>query len=158
MRKKTVMFFLVLAYVVILVGLLLLQLKAMEGGVAKLISNFVTLVLVFPVFFLLKAYIRLKEKEAEQEKQERLKLGKPSSEEVREQIYVWMEQQGLSAREQEVAWLIYRGYTNLQIAEELFISETTVKKHASHIYEKLQVSGRKEFRAIVGWEKGETFM
>ena len=158
MRKKPVMFFLVLAYVVILLGLLLLQLKAMEGGVAKLIANLATLVLVFPVFFLLKAYIRLKEKEAEQEKQERLKLGKTSPEELREQIYVWMEQQGLSAREQEVAWLIYCGYTNLQIAEELFISETTVKKHASHIYEKLQVSGRKEFRAIVGCEKGEAFM
>lgn len=155
MRKKLVTFFLVLGYVAILAGLLILQIKTMENSMTRLTANLATLVLVFPVFFLLKAYIRLKEKEAEQEKQERLKSGKTSPEELREQIYVWMEQQGLSAREQEVAWLIYRGYTNLQIGEELFISETTVKKHAGHIYEKLQVSGRKEFRAKIGQEMRE---
>lgn len=54
---------------------------------------------------------------------------------------------GLTDREQEVAWLLYRGYTNRQIGEDLFIAETTVKKHVSHIYEKAQVTGRKEFRA-----------
>jgi len=146
MRKNAKLFLLGLAYVVILAGLLLLQLKTMEGSIAKLTANLATLVLVIPFFFLLKAYIRLKEKEAELEKQERLTTGKPNPEELREHIYLWMEQQGLSAREQEVAWLIFRGYTNLQIGEELFISETTVKKHASHIYEKMQVSGRKEFK------------
>lgn len=52
----------------------------------------------------------------------------------------------LSKRETEVAWLLYRGYTNRQIAEELYIAETTVKKHATHIYEKMQVSGRKEYK------------
>lgn len=54
---------------------------------------------------------------------------------------------GLTDREREVAWLLYRGYTNRQIGEDLFIAETTVKKHVSHIYEKAQVMGRKEFRA-----------
>lgn len=52
----------------------------------------------------------------------------------------------LSKRELEVAWLLYRGYTNRQIAEELYIAETTVKKHVTHIYEKMQVSGRKEYK------------
>lgn len=55
----------------------------------------------------------------------------------------------LSKRELEVAWLLYRGYTNRQIAEELYIAETTVKKHATHIYEKIQVSGRKEYKEKV---------
>ena len=32
------------------------------------------------------------------------------------------------------------------IGEELYIAETTVKKHATHIYEKLQVSGKKELK------------
>lgn len=53
---------------------------------------------------------------------------------------------GLTEREKEVAWLLYRGYTNRQIGEDLFIAETTVKKHVSHIYEKMQVMSRKEFR------------
>lgn len=60
-----------------------------------------------------------------------------------------MEECGLSERELEVAWLLYRGYTNRQIGEELYIAETTVKKHVSHIYQKMDVCSRKEFRAKV---------
>ncbi len=56
---------------------------------------------------------------------------------------------GLSERELEVAWLLYRGHTNRQIGEELFIAETTVKKHVTHIYQKLEVYSRKDFRAMV---------
>ena len=55
----------------------------------------------------------------------------------------------LSERELEVAWLLYRGYTNRQIGEELYIAETTVKKHVSHIYQKMEVYSRKDFRAKV---------
>lgn len=55
----------------------------------------------------------------------------------------------LSERELEVAWLLYRGYTNRQIGEELYIAETTVKKHVSHIYQKMEVCCRKDFRAKI---------
>lgn len=55
----------------------------------------------------------------------------------------------ISERELEVAWLLYRGYTNRQIGEALYIAETTVKKHVSHIYQKMDVCSRKEFRAKV---------
>lgn len=48
-------------------------------------------------------------------------------------------------REVEIGLLIANGYSNQQIAEELFISETTVKKHATHIYEKACADGRKDF-------------
>ncbi|HHU72530.1 MAG TPA: hypothetical protein GXZ21_10955 [Clostridiales bacterium] len=34
------------------------------------------------------------------------------------------------------------------MAEELYISVTTVKKHATHIYEKLEIIGRKELKEI----------
>lgn len=60
-----------------------------------------------------------------------------------------MEGYAVSERELEVAWLLYRGYTNRQIGEELYIAETTVKKHVSHIYQKMDVQSRKEFRAYV---------
>lgn len=59
------------------------------------------------------------------------------------------EGRGLSERELEVAWLLFRGHTNRQIGEELFIAETTVKKHVTHIYQKLEVYSRKDFRAMV---------
>ena len=72
-----------------------------------------------------------------------------SLEEIRVHVYDFLRQKNLSNREIEVAWLIYRGYSNIQIAEELYISETTVKKHASHIYEKLDLTGRKEFKSFV---------
>ena len=48
-------------------------------------------------------------------------------------------------REVEIGLLIANGYSNQQIAEELFISEATVKKHATHIYEKARADGRKDF-------------
>lgn len=65
-----------------------------------------------------------------------------------------MEGHPLSERELEVAWLLYRGYTNRQIGEALFIAETTVKKHVSHIYEKIRVYCRRDFRAMLQGGQG----
>jgi DNA-binding NarL/FixJ family response regulator len=48
----------------------------------------------------------------------------------------------LTAREIEVLGLLARGRTNQQIAHELFVSTSTVKKHVRHIISKLGVSDR----------------
>jgi two-component system, NarL family, response regulator LiaR len=48
----------------------------------------------------------------------------------------------LSKREQEVLLYMAKGLTNLEIADQLFISENTVKTHTSRIFEKLQVKNR----------------
>ena len=50
----------------------------------------------------------------------------------------------LSRREIEVARLAAKGYTNAQIAECLYISAETVKSHMNSIFEKLNISSRKE--------------
>lgn len=49
---------------------------------------------------------------------------------------------GLTRREIEVALLAAANLSNAEIAAELFISETTVKKHLSNIYGKLGISKR----------------
>jgi two-component system nitrate/nitrite response regulator NarL len=50
----------------------------------------------------------------------------------------------LSDREREVIALIAEGLKNKQIAQRLFISETTVTHHLSSIFSKLDVSDRLE--------------
>lgn len=48
----------------------------------------------------------------------------------------------LSARERQVLTLVARGRSNRAIAEELFVSEATVKTHLVHAYDKLGVKDR----------------
>ena len=48
----------------------------------------------------------------------------------------------LSKREREVLSLVAQGFKNRDIAESLYISETTVKTHLYHIFEKLGVEDR----------------
>jgi DNA-binding NarL/FixJ family response regulator len=48
----------------------------------------------------------------------------------------------LSEREREVFRLIARGLSNGEIAQELYISETTVKTHVTHILQKLHLRDR----------------
>lgn len=52
----------------------------------------------------------------------------------------------LTRQERQVAALIEKGLTNREIGEELCISETTVKKHVSNIFEKLGISSRKDLQ------------
>lgn len=48
----------------------------------------------------------------------------------------------LSSREIEVLELVAAGRSNSEVADELFVSETTVKSHLAHIFSKLDVSSR----------------
>lgn len=51
-------------------------------------------------------------------------------------------QVALSSREIEVLELVASGRSNTAVADELFVSETTVKSHLAHIFSKLDVSSR----------------
>src|SRR5579862_8831623 len=51
---------------------------------------------------------------------------------------------GLSQRELEILRMIALGYTNAQVADELFLSVRTVETHRAHIQQKLGLSDRSE--------------
>jgi NarL family two-component system response regulator LiaR len=59
----------------------------------------------------------------------------------------------LSEREMEVLRLIASGLSNQAIAEQLVISEKTVKSHVSNIFSKLHLSDRTQ-AAVYAWTKG----
>ncbi|MCW2795296.1 response regulator transcription factor [Nocardioides sp.] len=55
---------------------------------------------------------------------------------------------GLSGREREVLGLICRGFSNQEIADELFLSVNSVKTHIRQIYQKIGVARRAQ---AVAW-------
>jgi DNA-binding NarL/FixJ family response regulator len=55
----------------------------------------------------------------------------------------------LSPRERQIVALLVMGFTNNQIAERLFLAESTVKTHLTSIFNKLGVSSRSEAVAVV---------
>lgn len=74
-------------------------------------------------------------------------LAKPDSEtsgkrELKDRINDICEQYKLTPREKELMELIYSGLSNKEIAETLFLSESTVKTHIYNIFRKLEVKNR----------------
>jgi len=54
----------------------------------------------------------------------------------------WRSKEGLTPREQEVLNHLDRGCTNKEIAQNLSVSEKTVKSHLNSIFRKLKVTRR----------------
>ena len=65
-----------------------------------------------------------------------------SPEQLRQALYSFMREFGLSDREVEICTMVAQGLHNLDIADKLFIAESTVKDHVSSIFEKLGISSR----------------
>jgi two-component system, NarL family, response regulator LiaR len=49
---------------------------------------------------------------------------------------------GITARELEILTLVARGLTNREIANQLFVSENTVKTHCSRVFDKIGAARR----------------
>ena len=173
MGKQALRWLLGAGYVVLVTLLLLYQMGAVGKMRNSVIAALGTLLLGAALAVVLVLYIRLtdqikdsgkagqdaqtdvsmsaEEKQAAAEKadEQRYEQEARGYEEIYGSFLKVSQGYDLSERELEVAWLLYRGYTNRQIGEELYIAETTVKKHVSHIYQKMEVYSRKDFRAKV---------
>ena len=72
-------------------------------------------------------------------------------------------QHGISKREHEVLTLIAQGYSNQEIAEQLFVSLNTVKTHSSNLFVKLKVKRRTQavqrakLLGLLGGKEAPTF-
>ncbi len=59
----------------------------------------------------------------------------------------------LTSREMEVFRLIARGLSNAEIGEQLFITDTTVKTHVTHVLQKLNLRDRVQ-AVVLAYESG----
>jgi DNA-binding CsgD family transcriptional regulator len=61
---------------------------------------------------------------------------------------------GLTEREAQVAELVGRGATNVEIARTLHVSDATIKTHLRHIYAKVGVTSRTQLAILVSGDPG----
>ncbi len=71
------------------------------------------------------------------------------NEDMGQRIYYRLRSFGLTDREAEVARLVSQGMSNKEIGKELFITETTVKKHVTHILDKMKLENREALTRII---------
>ncbi|MBO9598156.1 MAG: response regulator transcription factor [Cohnella sp.] len=90
------------------------------------------------------SYLLLFQLQAQQTEQHRITAVAPSS----DAKYRVMALEPLTLREEEVLKALVRGMSNKEIAEELFISEMTVKTHVHRLYAKLGVKRRGQAIAL----------
>ena len=55
----------------------------------------------------------------------------------------------LSERQRTILRLVVRGFTNRQIADELYLAESTVKTHLSSAFTKLDTHSRAEVTELI---------
>lgn len=66
-----------------------------------------------------------------------------------EDEYSRLRELGLTNREAEIAGYLLHGQSNYEIAEALTISEATVKKHISNIFQKLNIGRREQLAGLL---------
>ena len=104
-------------------------------GIEIWIALFSVLFLIIGIFLSRKLF----RKEIIKEKQVIIEI--PASNEIDDKQLTKL---GLSKREYEILQLITDGLSNQQIANKLYISENTIKKHISNLFLKLDVERRTE--------------
>ena len=132
----------ILSFAVLIIAILLLfRLSAYSLASGSMRAEIV-LATVALVFFFIGVYVNKSGKASNVAENDAIDLQK-------------VKELGLSKREYEVLQEIDKGLSNKQIADKLFVSESTIKTHISNIYLKLDVKRRtqalqraKEYRIL----------
>jgi len=69
----------------------------------------------------------------------------------------FFDQFSLSKREKEIVLYLMQGYSYQGMAEKTFVAKSTIKTHIKHVYQKMNVSSRKELLQIIRKEREEKF-
>lgn len=123
--------------------------KSLGIGFETLTSTATVVIAFVAVLAILYMVLRIRQLGAEQRASESAAEPEPLSlEDIREALRAHqlklMEPYGLTEREREIVAMIIDGQTLGGIAEELFITERTVKFHSKNAYDKLGVHNKKE--------------
>lgn len=152
--KKSRLVGLLLLYIAIFVSVIGLQTYALQNSGMRMHVNLLTLAIAVAGGFIFRVLLREPKKKDAKGKEEDTKdiinVVTKKKYVTKEEYVTAMAGYDLTRRELELGFLIVSGYTNQRIAQELFISEATVKKHATHIYEKTGVQSRREFKKFCG--------
>lgn len=154
--KRTRIVLLVIIYAVVFFFTLVMEWIGVADTAMKVAVNLGTLAMAALGGTL--CYLIYQREQADQARQEKMNAGESGMpEEKREEEHVidketylaFARSHELTRRETEIGLLVVHGYSNQKIAEELYISEATVKKHLTHIYEKTGAGGRKELKQAI---------
>ena len=72
-----------------------------------------------------------------------------SSSDIQSMLLQLSTERGLSPRETDVFLLLVKGASAAEIAQELYISSNTVKVHVHNIYQKLNISSRRQINQLL---------
>ena len=151
--RKCRLIFLLLLYVVMLVFTLSMEWLGIQKPTMRAVVNISTIAMALLGVAVCVLLYRSKPKAGENGVEKSAVQEKNREPVFNKEAYLLLaREKGLTSRETEIGLLVVNGYSNRRIAEELYISEFTVKKHLTNIYEKTGTSGRKELKQKLGGE------
>lgn len=140
----------VIAVVLYMVDPLYRMEDVMLGLVGPLLSLIFLCIAYTSIFSILTISMRVKLENMVISYMEETDDGKSAeSQQDSQTVYFRLRAMGLTDREAEVARLVCGGLANKEIGQILYISDTTVKKHMTHILEKTKCDSREALTELV---------
>ena len=126
MKRSILLYGLAMALLLAMLKFLQFKFLVRDLGIEVYLS------IIAVIFMVLGVWAGLKLTNPSQKQEDRVSLNPEKA----------LEELGLSQREFEVLQLMAKGFSNQEIADELFLSLNTIKSHSSNIFSKMDVKRR----------------